>query len=130
MELYSDSRYVNFEVPQFSFHDEYVFEPYVALETEVLVEEQKIPPGELAISRGNEVHASDGRIGTADEFVVDRGTGDITHLVLREGHLWEKRDITIPVSQIRKSGDNEIYLKLSKKEIAKLPSVPVFRIWD
>ena len=130
MELFSDFRYVNFEVPQFSFHDEYVFEPYVHLESEVLIEEEKIPPGELAISRGNEVSASDGRIGTVDEFIVDRGTGDITHLVLREGHLWGKRDIAIPLREIKKTGANEILLKLSRKEVAKLPSMRVFRLWD
>jgi hypothetical protein len=50
-------------------------------------------------------------------------------LVLREGHLWGKKDVTIPVSEIDRITDDAVYLKLRKKVIATLPTVPVRRNW-
>jgi hypothetical protein len=62
-----------------------------------------------------------------DEFLVDRETGHITHLVLREGHLWGQRDVLIPVSGIGHIDENRVYLTLNKKEIEDLPTIPVRR---
>jgi len=73
------------------------------------------------------VEASDGRIGRVDEFLVDPVTGQISHLILREGHLWGKRDITIPVSEIERIEDDSVHLKLDKQSIEALPAVPVRR---
>ena len=56
--------------------------------------------GELAVRRGSRVRATDGDVGRVDEFLVDRETAHITHLVLREGHLWGQKDVLIPVSEI------------------------------
>jgi sporulation protein YlmC with PRC-barrel domain len=62
-----------------------------------------------------------------DEFLVDPGSGQITHLALREGHLWGRRDVTIPVSAIDRIEDDIVYLKLDKAAIAALPAIPVRR---
>ena len=35
-------------------------------------------------------------------FVADPQTGHITHLILREGHLWGQRDVVIPVNAIER----------------------------
>jgi hypothetical protein len=51
----------------------------------------------------------------------------VTHLVLREGNLWGQKDVTIPVSQIERIEANTVYLKLDKRNIEALPSVPVQR---
>ena len=51
---------------------------------------RRIPPGELAVRRGTRVHAIDGKVGRVDEFVVGPVSGNITHLVLREGHPWKE----------------------------------------
>ena len=64
----------------------------------VSVEEQQIPLGELAVRRGARVEATDGFIGHVDEFVVNPESGHITHMVMREGHLWGKKDVIIPLS--------------------------------
>ena len=64
----------------------------------VPVEDQQIPPGELAVSRGTRVNATDGYVGHVDELVVDRENGHITHLVMREGHLWGQKDCDHPSS--------------------------------
>ena len=49
---------------------------------------EQIPAGELAVRRGAKVEATDGRVGQVDEFLIDPSNGQISHLILREGHLW------------------------------------------
>jgi len=90
---------------------------------------RRIPPGELAVRRGTRVRATDGRVGRVDEFIVGPVSGNITHLVLREDHLWKGKEVTIPVSQIDRIEEKVVYLKVDKKTIASMPSVPVKRRW-
>lgn len=82
---------------------------------------------ELAIRRGARVVAQDGQVGQVDEFVVDRPSEHITHLVMREGHLWEQRDIIIPASYIERIEDNAVYLSINRASVITLPTVPVHR---
>ncbi|MCX6050608.1 MAG: hypothetical protein NT075_36420 [Chloroflexi bacterium] len=86
---------------------------------------EQVPPAELGIHRGAHVEASDGRVGQVDEFLVNPANFHITHLVLREGHLWGKQVVTISVSAIESIKDDCVYLKLSKAELLALPHVPV-----
>jgi sporulation protein YlmC with PRC-barrel domain len=86
---------------------------------------EQIPEGERAIHKGAYVEATDGGVGQVEEFLIDPGTGRITHLVLRKGHLWGKRDVTIPLDQIERVEDDVVYLKLNKEAVGGLPSVPV-----
>jgi uncharacterized protein YrrD len=92
-------------------------------------EHEHIPAGEIAIRRGTPVEATDGQVGKVDEFLVDPENDIITHLVLREGHLWGKKDVTIPVSEIDRLGEEAVYLKLDKEAIEELPTIPVRRKW-
>ena len=88
---------------------------------------EQIPAGERAIHSGAYVEASDGGVGHVEELLIDPGTGRITHLLLRQGHLWGKRDITIPLDQIDRVEEDIVYLKLSKEAVGELPGVPVRR---
>jgi sporulation protein YlmC with PRC-barrel domain len=107
---------------------EYVSLPYVFPESGIMLSEHKhVPPGELAVQRGAQVRATDGDVGRVDEFLIDPANEHITHLVLREGHLWGQRDVTIPVSEIDHLEEDTVYLKLDKHSIEALPSVPVRR---
>ena len=96
----------------------------------VPVEHLQIPPGELAVRRGTHVEATDGFVGKVDEFLVNPENGHVTHLVMREGHLWGQKDITIPLSAIGETRDDTVFLKLSKHEIESLPTVAVHRRWS
>lgn len=91
------------------------------------VERELIPEGELALRRGARVEATDGHVGQVDELVVDPNTGAITHVVLREGHLWGRREVSIPVSEIDRIEEGVVYLKLNRRRIEALPSVPAQR---
>jgi PRC-barrel domain len=88
---------------------------------------EQIPAGELAVRRGTDVEATDGRVGRVDEFLIDPVTGHITHLVLRKGHLWGERDVTIPVSEIERVTAEAVHLKLDKAAVNDLPAITVHR---
>jgi sporulation protein YlmC with PRC-barrel domain len=94
------------------------------------VDEQQIPPGELAVYRGTRVEATDGYVGKVDEFVVNPQNCHITHLVMREGHLWGKKDVIIPLSAISETRQDIVYLNLNKHQIEALPTFPMHRRWS
>jgi hypothetical protein len=105
--------------------------PYARTESaeRVPVEHLQIPPGELDVRRGTRVEATDGYVGRVDEFVVNSENCHITHLVMREGHLWGRKDVIIPVSAIADTHELTVYLKLSKQEVGSLPNFPLRRRW-
>jgi sporulation protein YlmC with PRC-barrel domain len=110
----------------------YFYMPYVTSEitVPVTVESQQIPAGELAVHRGTRVEAKDGYVGHVDEFVVDPESGHITHLVMRQGHLWGQKDVVIPISAMVDTGDDTLFLNIDKHQIESLPAFPVRRRWS
>jgi hypothetical protein len=99
----------------------YYYMPYVTSGT-LEVENRQIPPGELAVHRGTRVEATDGFVGHVDEFVVNPENGHITHMVMREGHLWGQKDVIIPLSAMGKTHEDTVFLKLDKHQIESLPT--------
>jgi len=86
----------------------------------------RVPKGEVEIRRSSTVSATDDDfLGRVDGFVVD--DDHITHLVLEHGHLWGKREITIPIGAVAKVETDAISLSLSKAEVEALPAVRVHR---
>jgi sporulation protein YlmC with PRC-barrel domain len=109
----------------------YYYMPYVTPEitVQVPVEHRQIPLGELAVKRGTRVEAKDGYVGKVDEFVVNPKSGHITHLVMREGHLWGQKDVIIPISAMDDNGDDTLFLNIDKHQVESLPTFPVHRLW-
>ena len=86
----------------------------------------RVPKGEVEIRRSSTVAATDEEfLGKVDGFVVD--AGHITHFVLERGHLWGKREITIPIGAVAKVESDAVSLSLSKAQVEKLPAVRVHR---
>jgi len=56
---------------------------------------------------------------------VEKKTGRITHLILLEGHLWGRKDISVPVTQIDRYEDGNIYLKIDKSGVETLPVIDI-----
>jgi sporulation protein YlmC with PRC-barrel domain len=110
----------------------YYYMPYVTPDRTVYesVENQQIPPGELTVRRGTRVEATDGYVGKVDEFVVNPENGHITHLVMREGHLWGQKDVIIPLSAMGDTRQDTVFLKIDKHQIESLPTFPVHRRWS
>jgi hypothetical protein len=106
----------------------YMLWPFVTPEPYgITLESEHIPANELTIRRGANVEAVDGRVGRVDEFLIDPADDTITHLILREGHLWGQKNITIPLSQIDHIEENTVWLKLNKQSIEALPAIPIHR---
>ena len=82
---------------------------------------EHLPPGEVDVSGGESVHATDGPIGRLDGVVIDPHRR-LTHILLQDGHLWRKKEVAIPARSIEALTDDEIHVVLSKHEITALPT--------
>jgi hypothetical protein len=85
------------------------------------VTSDNVPEGEGEVALHARVHAADGLIGQLKGFIVDQGDHRVTHILLREGHLWGRREIAIPVGAVA-SADPVIRLSITKKQVGELPS--------
>ena len=84
------------------------------------IEKELIPAGEMAVHRGASVEATDGHIGKVEEFLVDPQDRHITHLILEKGHLWHKKELTLPMSAIAKMDEEYIYLNIDRATVKSL----------
>jgi len=128
LEPFIETEFIQAKIPKY-MGTPIMLSPYVLPEIEFLppLEHENIPANELALRRGARVEATDGHAGRIDEFLVEPTNGHITHLVLRKGHLWGQRDVTIPVSEIDRIEEDAVYLKLDKARIEALPAIPIRR---
>jgi hypothetical protein len=79
-------------------------------------------PGEEETSRGQHVHATDGDIGHVLGIGVDPGTGRVTHVQLRMGHLWRRKEVLIPRSAVAVVGADGFHLNITTHQVQKLPA--------
>lgn len=128
---YIKTKYVDFMESYIGHDFDLYLMPYATpMKTDYIpVDEEQIPPGELAVHRGARVEATDGKVGTLGEFLVNPLTGHISRLILMAGHLWGKKEVSIPVSAIDFIEEDTVYLKLDKKAVESLPSESVRRHW-
>jgi sporulation protein YlmC with PRC-barrel domain len=129
MEVFAETEYIPSDIaPGQPVAPSYDLPYVVPMETVVIpVEVERIPPGELVVRRGTMVEATDGFIGKVGEFVVEEESGHVTHLVLQEGHLWDKKQITLPLSAIDVIQEDTIYLNLDRKAVDQLPAMHIAR---
>jgi sporulation protein YlmC with PRC-barrel domain len=85
-----------------------------------------VPVGEVAVRRGERVHATDGDIGQVDGLVIDPRNHQVTHVLLQEGHLWGRKEVAIPISAVT-GVDDGIRLNIAKHEVQDLPPVDIDR---
>ncbi|HTU06940.1 MAG TPA: PRC-barrel domain-containing protein [Trebonia sp.] len=89
-----------------------------------IVTEDIVPdevPGEDEVARGEQVHAQDGDVGHVQGIVVDAGTGRVTSVLLREGHLLGRRTVLIPRSAIAEVGEFGFNLNITREQVQHLP---------
>jgi hypothetical protein len=104
----------------------YHLQPYAAWMPSI-AKHESLPRGELCIRRGARVQAIDARVGWIDEFGVVPTSGEITHLLLREAHLRERKEVVIPVSAIDRLEERTVFPKLHREGVEALPFVQVRR---
>ena len=85
-----------------------------------------IPPGEVEVQRGEHVNATDGHIGQVEGLVIDPASHQVTHVLLQEGHLWGRKQVTIPISTVTRVADR-IEVNLTKQQVQDLPEVDIDR---
>jgi hypothetical protein len=82
--------------------------------------EDALPPGAVDVAPHERVHATDGLIGHIRGLVVGSDDHRLSHVLLREGHLWGRREVAIPMTAVV-NVDAGIQLNLSKAEVGGLP---------
>jgi uncharacterized protein YrrD len=75
---------------------------------------------EAAFKGGEKVEATDGTVGKVDEVIIDPSTYALTHIVLREGHLWHTRTVPIPIDNVDYARRDVVYLKVDKQHLEPL----------
>ncbi len=78
-------------------------------------------PGEDEVSRGEHVHAKDGAIGHVQGIVIDAGSGRVTAVLLREGHLFGRRTVLIPRSAVAEVRADGFHLDITREQVQNLP---------
>jgi hypothetical protein len=86
-----------------------------------------LPVGEVAIQRGEQVQASDGRIGEVEGLIVDERNHHVTHFVLKEGHLLGRKEVAIPITAVKSVDENGVLLTIDKQAVGDLPEVDFHR---
>ncbi len=132
LDPFTETHFVDVDLLELDYpFDPVLMWPYVTPEEELLpIDEEWVPPGELAVGRGARVQDISGAyVGSVDEFPVNPADERITHLVVREGHPWNRKEATIPVSQVGRMAEEIVDLKLNRRQIAVLPTIPIRRIW-
>jgi sporulation protein YlmC with PRC-barrel domain len=93
----------------------------------VSVNYDRVPKGEVEVRRASAVISADGHsLGEVDGFVVDADE-HITHFVLERGHLWGRKEVTIPIGAVARIESDVVHVALSKDEVSALPAVRVGR---
>lgn len=98
-----------------------------ALEQDVGIIYDRIPKGDVEIRRASCVMTADGAyVGDVDGFLVD-DNDQITHFVLERGHLWGRREVTVPIGAVTKIESDTVTVGLSTEEVGSLPARRVHR---
>ncbi len=71
------------------------------------------------IQRGAQAEATDGLVGTVEQIVVDRNTGELRALVIRSAD--GRSEFELPAEHVRRFTGDHVYLGLSKEQIANNP---------
>ncbi|EHJ48580.1 hypothetical protein DFW101_2576 [Solidesulfovibrio carbinoliphilus subsp. oakridgensis] len=81
------------------------------------------PEGSVALAGHEPVLATDGRAGRVDGVLADPHTGRVTHLLLRQGHLWGAREVQVPAGLVSRYEDGQVVLSVDKAALGALPDV-------
>ena len=93
----------------------------------VEVRYERVPKGEVEVRRASAVTSSDDHhLGHVEGLIVD-DEQHITHFVLEHGHMWGKRDVTIPIGAVDRVEADTVILALTKDEVGALGEVRVHR---
>jgi sporulation protein YlmC with PRC-barrel domain len=89
------------------------------------IPEQKVvdtlPPGKVEERRGDHVFATDGDIGQVGGLRIDPGSDHVTHVLVKGGPVWARKEVAIPFDAVGQVGGG-IRLSITKQQVRDLPS--------
>jgi sporulation protein YlmC with PRC-barrel domain len=91
------------------------------------VVQEVVPAGETQVRHGEHVHARDGQIGRVQGFLIDPDDYRVTYVLLQEGHLWQRKEVAIPMSAVTEIQDG-IELNITKQQVESLPPADINRL--
>ena len=77
-----------------------------------------------------QVECTDGVCGRSVYVLINPVVEKVTHLAMREGPPWGKKDVIIPLSVMGETRDDTVFLRLDKHQIESLPTFPLHRRWS
>jgi sporulation protein YlmC with PRC-barrel domain len=83
-----------------------------------------LPAGELDVHRNKRVYATDGEIGRVEGLVIEPGNHHVSHVLLQEGHLLDRREVAIPIGAVTGVVDG-VQLNITKQQVENLPPVSI-----
>jgi hypothetical protein len=87
----------------------------------------RIPKGEAELQHSSPVRSADGHeLGHLDGVLVG-SDGSLTHILLGRGHLWRRRETTIPVALVVAWRTDAVDLRIARDEVDAMPAVHVAR---
>jgi sporulation protein YlmC with PRC-barrel domain len=87
----------------------------------------RVPKGEVELRRSSGIETADGHhVGHIDGLVIG-DDDEITSLTLEHGHLWWRRDLSIPVGSVARVESDTVTLDLKRDEISSLPTTRAHR---
>ena len=89
-----------------------------------------IPEGGVAVNAGMVVEASNGKVGKVVDLWEDPNTGQITHFVMNETHIWGGKRVVVPLTLVRFTDSTGVYLKVDKETISAMLAVPTRGMGD
>jgi hypothetical protein len=82
----------------------------------------RVPKGEVELRKTSSVYSADEhRVGSVNGVVVGKD-GVITLLTLQRGHLWWRREVSVPVDAIASLENDVATLAVEKDELKRFPS--------
>ena len=100
---------------------------YDGVQASMNISFDRVPKGSAELRRASSIVTADGDyLGGLEGFRLD-DNGQITDVVLDEGHFWSRRRVTIPVDAVQDVETDAVTIRLSQKEVKALPSVRVRR---
>jgi sporulation protein YlmC with PRC-barrel domain len=85
---------------------------------------ETVPPGEVEERRGDHVHATDGDIGQVGALRIDPRSRQVTHVLVKEGPVWARKEVAIPFDKVA-GFDDGIRLNITKQQVRDLPPVDI-----
>lgn len=85
-------------------------------EPDIVMSYDRVPKGTVEIRRLSSVTDVDGdELGRLDGVCLEAGR--ITHVILRCGHLWRRRELTVPIADVAQMATDQVVLRLSRRQL-------------